>query len=245
MSDVLVLCYHAVSPSWDADLAVTPEMFERQIGSLLSRGWTAVTFQEAALAPPASRTLAITFDDAFASVREHAAPILDALSAPATVFAPTAYPSAGTLSWDGIDHWQNTSHSAELEAMSWNDLGELAGRGWEIGSHTRSHPRLTQLDDAALKDELEGSYEDCAARLGQPSRTIAYPYGDVDARVAESASRAGYLAGASLSSRLERLGPHRYPRVGIYHGDDRRRFRLKVSRTMRALRASRLWARAA
>ena len=29
MSDLLVLCYHAVSPRWQADLSITPEALER------------------------------------------------------------------------------------------------------------------------------------------------------------------------------------------------------------------------
>ena len=34
--------------------------------------------------------------------------------------------------------------------MSWAELRTLADAGWEIGSHTVTHPHLTQLDDATL-----------------------------------------------------------------------------------------------
>ena len=34
--------------------------------------------------------------------------------------------------------------------MSWEELGELVEEGWEIGSHTRTHPRLPTLDAPAL-----------------------------------------------------------------------------------------------
>jgi hypothetical protein len=74
--------------------------------------------------------------------------------------------------------------------------------------------------------------------------SVAYPYVDVDERVAAAAQAAGYEAGAALSSRLSALGPLRWPRVGIYHGDTQRRFRLKASRPMRLMRASALWPRA-
>jgi peptidoglycan/xylan/chitin deacetylase (PgdA/CDA1 family) len=245
VSDVLVLCYHAVSPSWEASLSVTPDDLERQVAFLLSHGWRATTFSEAALNPSAPRTLAITFDDAFASVHAYAVPILARFGVPATVFAPTAHLRTGTLAWPGIEHWRDTPRAGELKAMSWDDLGGLAELGWEIGSHTRTHPHLTQLDAESLALELEGSREDFVERLGRPSETIAYPYGDVDARVAQSAARVGYLAGAALSRRLERLGPHRHPRVGVYHEDSWWRFRLKAARPMRELRASRAWARRA
>src|SRR5205085_9051635 len=86
LSDVLVLCYHAVSPTWGASLSVTPDEFESQLRTLLRRGWRGATFRDAVLRPPWPRTLAVTFDDAFLSVLELAHPILARLGLPATVF---------------------------------------------------------------------------------------------------------------------------------------------------------------
>jgi peptidoglycan/xylan/chitin deacetylase (PgdA/CDA1 family) len=243
VSDVLVLCYHAVSPSWTAPLSVTPDLLEQQLTHLVRRGWRGARFSDAVLAPPAPRTLAVTFDDAFRSVIDLALPVLTCLGLPATVFAPTAYVSARErLNWSGVEHWQHTPHAHELEPMGWDDLGSLLEHGWEVGSHTRTHPHLTGLDDESLSMELELSRDECASRLGRPCDTVAYPYGDADQRVADGARRAGYRAGAALSSRLEKLGPHRWPRVGIYNRDTTWRFRLKVFRPLRELRGSRLWA---
>jgi peptidoglycan/xylan/chitin deacetylase (PgdA/CDA1 family) len=238
MIDVLILCYHAVSPTWRTSLAVTPTGFERQLHYLLRRGWEPTTFTEAVLRPSAPRTLAITFDDAFQSVATYAAPALAEVGARATVFVPTAFPAdPSRLSWPGIDHWADSAQSSELDAMSWSALGALAESGWEIGSHTRTHPHLTQLDTRQLDEELTGSREDCARAVGCRCESIAYPYGDVDERVAEAARRAGYSAGAALSRRLLRIGPYREPRVGIYNRDAAWRFRLKAARSVRALRS--------
>jgi peptidoglycan/xylan/chitin deacetylase (PgdA/CDA1 family) len=242
VTDVLVLCYHAVSPTWPAALSVTPEAFSRQLRSLTRRGWRGATFQEAVLRPQWPRTLAVTFDDAFLSVLECAHPILSELGLPGTVFAPTSFlEQRQALSWPGIDHWSRTQSSAELQGMSWDDLARLAADGWEIGSHTRTHPRLTQLDDTALQAELVQSRQECEQRLGRPCASVAYPYGDVDARVAAHANRAGYRCGACLSSNLGPLGLHRWPRVGVYHDDLPWRFALKVNPLFRHARASRLW----
>ncbi len=242
MSEVLVLCYHAVSPTWPATLAVTPEALERQLTSLVRRGWRGATFYDAVFDPPSPRTLAVTFDDAFASVQTLALPILERLGLPGTVFAPTAFISRrDRLSWPGIEHWQRSPHAAELIPMGWPQLGELTDRGWEIGSHTHTHPRLTRLEDDAARHELAQSRAECLQHLGQACRTIAYPYGDVDGRIAGIAERAGYAAGASLSRRLEPLGPYRWPRVGIHHMDVWWRFKLKAARPSRRARASNLW----
>ena len=241
-SDVLVLCYHAVSPSWTDPIAVTPSLFDRQIRYLLDRGWHPSTFREAVLAPPANRTLAVTFDDGFASVKNYALPVLDPLGVPATVFAPTTFMSGGqTLAWPELRHWLSTPDARELAAMDWNDLGELAEHGWEIGSHTQTHPHLFELDEDRLRAELTQSREDCSRELGRPCDSIAYPFGEVDARISDAARVAGYRAGASLSHRLARLGPYRYPRVWVSHRDDPWRFALKATRAVRELRASRLW----
>lgn len=242
MRDVLVLCYHAVSPTWEADLSITPESLERQVDHLIRRGWRAVTFTEAVLGASPGRVMAITFDDAFASVKGYAAPILQRLGAPATVFAPTAFMSGGMqLTWVGIEHWEGTVSAHELAAMDWTDLGRLAELGWEIGSHTRTHPRLTKLDPGAQEIELRRSREECTERLGRPCRTIAYPYGDVHGGVVAATKAAGYDAGARLSSDLRQHGPYLCPRVGIYHTDSWARFRLKVSHAVRISRASPGW----
>lgn len=243
MADTLVLCYHAVSERFPAPLSVTPERLERQLGTLVGRGFAGVTFLDAVEGRGGRRRLAVTFDDAYLSVLELARPILDELGIPGTVFVPTDYPDRAdrAMAWPGIDQWGGTEHEAELRPMSWEQIGALADSGWEIGSHTRSHPRLTQIDDARLDDELAGSREVCEQRLGRPCRTIAYPYGDYDARVAAAAERAGYEAAGTLPARLVPSKPLEWPRVGIYHGDDDRRFAMKVSRPLRALRSTPLW----
>jgi peptidoglycan/xylan/chitin deacetylase (PgdA/CDA1 family) len=241
-SDFLVLCYHAVSPRWPADLSITPANLEAQLELLANRGYRGVTFTEAVTGPRPEKAVAVTFDDAYRSVLELGEPILARLGWPATVYVPTDY--AGTerpMSWPGIDHWAGGEFERELVPMSWDELDGLAARGWEIGSHTCSHPHLTTLDPAALEHELRRSKSICEDRLGRPCESIAYPYGDHDAVVVEATRGAGYRAAGTLPSRMDARDPLRWPRVGVYYGDDLRRFRTKVSPLVRGLRASRLW----
>ncbi len=231
MPDVLVLCYHGVSESWPAETAVTPQRLGEQLSALLRRGWSPATFTGALTAPRERRTLAVTFDDAPRSVLTHAAPVLDRLGVPATVFVPTDFPDSGRpMGWPGQEQWVGGEHERELECLSWEELGRLAGAGWEIGSHTRSHPRLTTLDDAALADELRGSRAECERRLGGPCRSLAYPYGDVDARVVAAARDAGYLAAATTPRWPVAPLPLQWPRVGVYRGDTARRLQARIWR---------------
>ena len=57
----------------------------------------------------------------------------------------------------------------------------------------------------------------------------------------EVAQSCGYTAGCGLPGRLKRNGPLSEPRVGIYHGDDERRFRIKVEPAVRLLRSTPVW----
>jgi peptidoglycan/xylan/chitin deacetylase (PgdA/CDA1 family) len=241
VGDVLVLCYHAVSPTCNATFSVLPDTLERQLTQLVRAGWRGATFSDAVLDPLAPKTLAVTFDDGFASVFDVAEPILTALGLRATAFVPTAFMGERQhLQWQGIEAWRGTPHEDELRCMTWDELGQLADRGWEIGSHTCHHPHLTTLPDAELREEMRGSFEQCSMRLGRACRSIAYPYGEVDVRVAALAREAGYQTGACLAGTLVPLGAHLWPRIGIWRDDSNSRFRLKISRLTRSARASRL-----
>ncbi len=239
MTDVLILGYHAVSEDWTSDISVTPAALEKQLTYLLRRGYRGARFSEAVINPYAGRTVVVTFDDAYRSVLELALPILDRLGLPGTVFVPTRFAGGGLLaSWSGVDVYLDGPDAHELAVMSWEELGRLSSLGWEIGSHTRSHPRLTQLEDRELLDELVGSREDCEQGLGVPCRSVAFPYGDTDARVVAMTGTAGYATAAGLP-RFRDLHPPAtldWPRIGIFHGDSQRRFQMKVSPIGRRLR---------
>ncbi len=241
MDHVVVPCYHAVSASWDADLSVTPERLEAQLERFRRRGYRPARFSEAIEAPPAPRTVAITFDDAFRSVYDIAFPLMQRLGMTGTMFVPTAWPGRDEpMSWAGIDHWSGGPHEPELACMSWDQLRELQDAGWEIGAHTHTHPHLTEIDDATLAGELERARQICTDRMGRPCASLAYPYGDYDERVVAAAGAAGFTYAATLKASIPDPRPLAWPRVGIYYGDADWRSRLKLSPVVNSLRASRL-----
>jgi peptidoglycan/xylan/chitin deacetylase (PgdA/CDA1 family) len=242
MGDVLVLCYHAVSERWPAVFALSAERIERQVTALLGKGYVGATFRDAVLNPPAARTLAVTFDDAFRSVHAKAGPVLRSLGVPGTVFVPTALVGGeGPMAWSGTDRWLNTPYEDELQPMSWDELGELSELGWELGSHTRTHPRLPTLDRESLRDELEGSRSDLEQRIGIPCGSIAYPYGNHDPVVVAATRDAGYSAGGALAGEVQRADPLLVPRVGLYQRDGSARFRTKVSPATRRFQMTPAW----
>jgi peptidoglycan/xylan/chitin deacetylase (PgdA/CDA1 family) len=236
---VVVLCYHAVSAGWPSELAVTPGRLRRQLALLLRRGYRGATFAQALGAPASGPTLVVTFDDAYRSTLTAAHPILAELGLPGTVFVPTDHAgSAAPMSWDGIEDWADSSHADELRCLDWDELRWLAAAGWEVGSHTRSHPRLPVLDPSRAAAELEGSRAAIEEQLHAPCHSLAYPYGAADEHVIARAGAAGYRNGALLGAWPGEERRLAWPRVGVYRADARWRFRLKLSPRVRRLRAA-------
>ena len=218
MQDRLVLGYHAVSDLSTSPLTVTRAALRRQVAELVGRGYVGTTFNRAVLGPASQRCLAVTFDDGESNVIQHAAPVLAELGVPGTVFVPVSPVGSPGL-------------------LGWEDLAALSEAGWEVGSHTLSHARLTDLDDASLRRELRDSRLTIEDMLGRPCRSIAYPYGDSDPRVRAAAAAAGYTAGCTTDGTTS-ADALRWPRVGVHGNDGHVLFRLKTSRFGRVLRGT-------
>ena len=232
---LLVLAYHAITSEWSHPLALPPEALRRQLQALRSRGYRGVTLAEAVLEPSSALRAAITFDDAFASVATAGREILRDLGWPATVFAPTAAVSTGApMRWLG-----GGAPDTELRPLTWDELAELAEQGWEIGSHSRTHPLLSSLTDAEIKSELGGSREEIVSRLGRCD-SISYPWGELDDRVIRIAGRVGYRVGSGLVGGRAR-SPLAVPRFAVSSHDGPVRFGVKTSGIVWLARRSGAW----
>ncbi len=241
----LVLCYHAVSETWTDRLAVTPVALEHQIRYLMRRGHVSASADE--ILDGGGRCFHVTFDDGFKNILA-ALDILSALEISATIFAVSGFADEGRP-FD-VGRVGRLPRTPELDAgrrtMTWDELRAVAERGFEIGSHTVSHPHLTQLSDHELNEELRRSREQIEDELGRPCPLLAYPFGDYDARVERAAEAAGYNAAFALASAPKPVNRFAIPRVGLYRIDGPRRAALKMSRIGRqaisargALRAAR------
>jgi peptidoglycan/xylan/chitin deacetylase (PgdA/CDA1 family) len=228
-----------VSPTWPSTLAVSPEQLRQQLEDLLSQGRRGATFTDVLRGNADRKSVAVTFDDNCRSVLEHAFPVLLEYGLPGTIFVPTDYVGSDEpMSWPGIDRWIDTEYEDELLPLGWDELRSLQDAGWEVASHTKSHPHLSQLDDDELLDELTESREMLAEEMGRPCTSIAYPYGDHDDRVARATEIAGYEGAATMKP-----GPpdrFKFPRVGVYPADVPWRFRTKSSPTLLRVRGSRV-----
>jgi peptidoglycan/xylan/chitin deacetylase (PgdA/CDA1 family) len=236
---VLTVAYHSITPTWHNDLAVRPERFALQLQKLADRGYEGVTFRDAALGDQDRNVVAITFDDAFATVAEFAAPILRERGWPATVFPVTAAVTSGEpMSWLAADG--NGTPSEELVPLNWEQLSELSELGWEIGSHSRTHRLLSRLSAAELHDEIAGSREDVTAHVGRCA-SFSYPWGVLSQRAIDKVVESGYEAASGLAGRFFRHNPFAVPRFAITAVDNDLRFRMKTSTTAHLVRTTPLW----
>src|ERR671931_509709 len=234
MSDrPLLLAYHAVG-CWSPALAISEPALRAQLSLLRRRGYVGLTASEAERrrmeGTLPARAVVVTFDDGFRSVLR-AKPILEQLSVPATVFVVTSFVDSGEpLRWPGLERAE--------ESLGWPELELLRENGWEVGSHTATHPLLPDLDDADLERELVYSRSTIRKRLGS-CETLAYPYGRADERTAAAAARAGYLAAFTLGRAHWPDEPLRRPRLELWGVDRGVRLRLRLSTGAALARRSR------
>jgi len=177
-----ILTYHSIDGS-GSPISIRPDTFRRHVEWMTSGAVPVRTVREVVQGPADEHAVAVTFDDAFVNFREQAWPLLREHGIPVTLFVATDH--AGRT-----NAWPDAGPSPGIPTMpllDWDALAELAAEGATIGSHTRSHRDLRRLDDAALREELEGAVARIEERIGARPDTLAYPYGFADARVASAA----------------------------------------------------------
>jgi peptidoglycan/xylan/chitin deacetylase (PgdA/CDA1 family) len=91
--------------------------------------------------------------------------------------------------------------------MSWDEARSLAQRGYELGSHTVTHPILSRVSLEQLRRELLESRKKVEAETGSRCIAIAYPNGgprDYSQDVLKTAEEVGYEFGFIVSGQWSR-----------------------------------------
>ncbi len=195
---MVVLLFHRVTDSIPEDgLTINTRRFG-EVCRLLRSRFRVVPLAEAfsilrRRLPIPRRTVVVTFDDCY---RDNltAGDILAEHGLPATFFLPTGYIDTNRrFPWD--------RHLPPLPNLSWNEVRQLVRMGFEVASHTVSHPNLARLaaDEALL--EMVQSRVVLEEQTGQPIRWFAYPFGGKEharpdlASLVEQAGYEGCLSG--------------------------------------------------
>jgi len=224
-----ILCYHEVDPAWRSVLAVSPDRFARHC-AWLSRHRQVVSLLQAVTslnnAGHRARGLtALTFDDGFAGLHEHALPILRRYQLPATVFLVAQTLTSGGRPVD----WVDDPPVKPLQTLDRDQVLEMLAAGMSFGSHSYAHQDLTTLTDEECERDLRRSRDVLEDLLGQPVRLLAYPRGRHNERVRAAAARAGFSYAFALPEAPEPAGPYALPRAGVWSSDGLLALRAKTS----------------
>jgi peptidoglycan/xylan/chitin deacetylase (PgdA/CDA1 family) len=172
--------------------------------------------------PP--RAVALTFDDAFASVADAAAPLLLERGQRATVFAVSGY-LGQTNDWP-----TNPAAALRRPLASADQLRALSKHGFEIGSHGVAHEPLGRCSADLLRRELVESRRDLEAAIGAHVTSFAFPYGSEPGAAARPLLEQTYAAACAGGFRRVRpdSDPLSLPRIDAHYLRRPRAFRAAV-----------------
>lgn len=184
---MIIVTYHAVADT-RSPIAVTVDDLRAHLTGLRAAGFTFVSMDACAAwlsgeTTLPARTVAVTFDDGYRSVVEHALPLLVEHRVPAMLYVIGGR-VGGSNQWPG--QWsaireQPLATVAELQAWT--------AAGLDVGNHSWTHPSLPGLSASELDDEVVASADRLEEALGVAVRHFAYPYGHFGARDADEARR--------------------------------------------------------
>ena len=212
-----ILMYHSISDDGGAT-SISPATFRMQMAAIAAARVPVISLDDylagvagkRALAP---RSVILTFDDGFQDFADQAWPVLQNLGFRPIVYLATAHVGRR-------EDWA-LCHPTPRRIMDWPLIRALAAEGVEFGSHTVSHPRLTELDPEVVEVELSAAKVRLEAMLGRKVPHFAAPYGAADAR--ERATIAQHYR-TSVSTLLASAGPgsdpHHLPRLDMFYFTD-------------------------
>ena len=216
-----ILMYHSISDG-PGPTNIAPAIFAAQIEALAASGLPVISLDDLVRARAGGGALPghsviITFDDGFQDFADAAWPVLRRHGFSAINYLPTKY-IGGNDSWEGPDH--------PRALMGWATIRRLAGEGACFGSHSVTHPRLTDRSNLDLETELSLSKKRIESETGTPVLHAAPPYGATNAQVREALSR-HYVS--AVGTELRRAGPAddmlNLPRIEMFYFKDLNRWR--------------------
>ena len=231
MNRALILMYHMVDEpesSKELRFCTPPKEFRRQMAYLEGSAFIPITLEQLVSGMNGQSTLpenpiCITFDDGFESVLTHALPVLNQYQMPATLFAVSDLIGKTNI-------WMHKRAFPRRNILTWPQLRELDDAGVTIGSHTRTHVRLTEIPKSSMIDEISNSKKQLEDALGKSVDYFAYPYGLYDQEAITTVVDAGYSAACSTLSGFNRGDQDIFQlrRIDIFGTDQLWKFRQKL-----------------
>jgi peptidoglycan/xylan/chitin deacetylase (PgdA/CDA1 family) len=136
-------------------------------------------------------TITITFDDGFASNLIEAVPLMKKFGVQAINYL-VADRIGQTSDWEAHEGGEADILMDEAQVREW-----LAA-GHQIGAHTCTHPRLSQISEAQAKEEISASRKKLEDRFGVLIEHFAYPYGDYNQTTVQLVRETGFKTACTM-----------------------------------------------
>jgi peptidoglycan/xylan/chitin deacetylase (PgdA/CDA1 family) len=207
----VVLLYHSLG---DDNYSVSVDAFERQM-SFLATHATVVSLEEILNCGtrPKSINCAITWDDGYASVHDHAFAILEKYKFPSTVFVTTG--AIGETRPHVSDEDPGLFPGQQM--LTWSQIRALRRSIFSIGTHLTKHLDLRALSHENALAELSSSRSAIEHHTDEECLDFAYPWGLADRRCAEWVREARYRSASTTLHKPvpSKLDPLFVPRINI------------------------------
>lgn len=122
--------------------------------------------------------------------------------------------------------------------LDWDELRQLARQGVRLASHTRTHPIMTRLPIAEIRNEIAGSQEDLQREIGYAPPAFSYPAGGHSQPVVALLKELGFKMALTTMdglNELSRIDPMLLRRTNITPKTTPALFRLRLKRWMMAV----------
>lgn len=221
-----ILMYHSIDRIAEDDFRIctSPRRFESHLHYLKRHNLRGVSVRElhqAMKTGSAEGLIGLTFDDGYKDFLGNALPILEGFGFSATVFV-----IGGLLGRD--NDWDHYGPHPAMKLLDAGEVREVAERGMEVGAHSMSHPKLSELPPKLVEEEVRESRRVLGEVLGEPVEGFCYPYGDIDKAAVGAVREAGFTYGCSIGKRPER-SVYDLPRIPLSERDDALRFTIKLN----------------
>jgi len=195
-----ILMYHRVVERLDHPdpyrLCVETSEFERHMKYLVEGGYQTISVEDVVRAVsddnwPWVKPAVITFDDGYMDNYTCAFPVLKRYGLSATIMLVSSYIG-------GTNVWDEGSPMGPALLLTPDQIREMGSHGVTYGSHTLTHPDMTELDEADAWRELVDSKAALQDLTGGEINTFCYPFGLSNPKLNEMAREAGYTAACGI-----------------------------------------------
>ena len=166
-------------------LYVGADLFTRQLAELRAAGYVSGSLDDLLAAAPPNQRVVVTFDDGFQNVLAHGlAPLAQHRFRAIQFLLPDLLGKT--------NEWDLPSGEVPEPLMDAAAVRDWLAAGHLIGSHTLTHPRLTQLPLAEAREEIVSSKKKLEDLFSVAVENFCYPYGDWNPAVRDLVAAAGY-----------------------------------------------------